>query len=189
MPAPRAAAAAGRSSASGRTASGTRWEAADDAPFDLLIEPGGSLLVGTGTEGKIFRLTGDPARATLLARATARQVTALLREPSGRIVGATSNPGKLFALAPRPAATGTYESDVRDAGTVATWGVIRWRAAASPARSSCYALRQHRHAGRNLERLVEGLHERRRRADHEPERALPAVAGRPQGRRRARRRC
>ena len=45
---------------------------------------GGSLLVGTGTEGKIFRVSGNPARATLLARATARQVTALLREPSGR---------------------------------------------------------------------------------------------------------
>ena len=64
----------------------------------MLLEPDGNLLVGTGPEGKIFRVGGDPARATLLSRATARQVTALLREPSGRIVGATSNPGKLFAL-------------------------------------------------------------------------------------------
>jgi WD40 repeat protein len=106
------------------------WDTGEDAPYDLLIEPSGSLLVGTGTEGKIFRVSGDPARATLLARAAARQVTALLREPSGRIVGATSNPGKLFALSADPARKGTYESDVRDAGTVATWGVIRWRAAA-----------------------------------------------------------
>ena len=116
----------------------TMWETGEDAPYDLLIEPGGSLLVGTGTEGKIFRVSGDPARATLLARAAARQVTALLREPSGRIVGATSNPGKLFALSRRPARRGTYESDVRDAGTVASWGVIRWRAiGAARARCSC----------------------------------------------------
>jgi hypothetical protein len=108
------------------------WDSGDDAPYDLIIEPSGSLLVGTGTEGKIFRVTGDPARATLLTRATARQVTALLREPSGRIVGAASNPGKLFALSPAPARRGTYESDVRDAGTVASWGVIRWRASATP---------------------------------------------------------
>jgi WD40 repeat protein len=108
------------------------WDSGDDAPYDLVIEPSGSLLVGTGTEGKIFRVSGDPARATLLARATARQVTALLREPSGRIVGAASNPGKLFALSPAPARRGTYESDVRDAGTVASWGVIRWRASATP---------------------------------------------------------
>jgi hypothetical protein len=106
----------------------TLWDSGEDAPYDIVIEPSGSLLVGTGTEGKIFRVGGDPARATLLARATARQVTALLREPSGRIVGAASNPGKLFALSPSPARRGTFESDVRDAGTVATWGVIRWRA-------------------------------------------------------------
>ena len=105
----------------------TIWETGEDAPYDIVIEDGGSLLVGTGTDGKIFRLTGNPAKATLLARATARQVTALLREPGGRIVGATSNPGKVFALSSAPARRGTYESDVRDAGTVASWGAIRWR--------------------------------------------------------------
>ena len=110
----------------------TLWEAADDWPFDLLIEPDGSLLVGTGKEGKIFRLSGDPARATLLTRAAARQVTALMRDSSGRVIAATSNPGKIFALASGRATSGTYESDVRDAGTVATWGAIRWRAT-SPA--------------------------------------------------------
>jgi hypothetical protein len=108
----------------------TFWETGEDSPFDLLIEPTGNLLVGTGPEGKIFRVGGDPARATLLSRATARQITSLLREPSGRIVGTTSNPGKLFALSAAPATRGTYESDVRDAGTVASWGVIRWRVTA-----------------------------------------------------------
>jgi hypothetical protein len=77
-------------------------------------------------------LSGNPARPTLLARATARQVTALLREPSGRIVGATSNPGKVFALSSSPGKRGTYESDVRDAGTVASWGAIRWRFTGRP---------------------------------------------------------
>jgi WD40 repeat protein len=110
----------------------TFWEANDDWPFDLLIENNGTLLVGTGKEGKIFRLSGDPARATLLARVAARQVTSLLRESSGRIVAATSNPGKVFGIGSGHATTGMYESDVRDAGTVATWGEIRWRAAARP---------------------------------------------------------
>ncbi len=114
------------------------WDSGEDAPYDLVIEPSGSLLIGTGTEGKIFRVSGNPARATLLARATARQVTALLREPSGRIVGAASNPGKLFALSPAAARRGTYESDVRDAGTVASWGAIRWRASASPGEISVF---------------------------------------------------
>jgi len=110
----------------------TLWEASDDWPFDLLLETDGTLLVGTGKEGKIFRLSGDPARATLLTRVAARQVTSLMRESSGRIVAATSNPGKVFALGGSRSAAGTYESDVRDAGTVATWGEIRWRASARP---------------------------------------------------------
>ena len=108
------------------------WEATDDWPFDLLIDADGSLLVGTGKEGKIFRLAGDPARATLLARVPARQVTSLIRDGSGRIIAATSNPGKVFSLATTRAATGMYDSDVRDAGTVATWGVIRWRGTSRP---------------------------------------------------------
>jgi hypothetical protein len=110
----------------------TVWEAMDDWPFDLLVEKDGAILVGTGKEGKLFRIAGDPARATLLARASARQITALLRDSSGRIVGATSNPGKVFALGSDRAKRGTYDSDVRDAGTVATWGAIRWRPASSP---------------------------------------------------------
>ncbi|HEX6463223.1 MAG TPA: hypothetical protein VFZ98_02165, partial [Vicinamibacterales bacterium] len=110
----------------------TLWEALDDWPFDLLIENDGALLVGTGKEGKIFRLSGDPARATLLARVEARQVTSLMRESSGGIVAASSNPGKVFALAGTRSTTGAYESDIRDAGTVATWGEIRWRASGRP---------------------------------------------------------
>jgi hypothetical protein len=116
----------------------TLWDTGDDVPYDLLVEADGSLLVGTGTEGKIFRVSGDPARATLLARASARQVTALIREASGRTVGATSNPGKLFALSAAASTRGTYESDVRDAGTVASWGVIRWRASSAPGEVEVY---------------------------------------------------
>jgi hypothetical protein len=110
----------------------TLWEATDDWPFDLLVEPDGAVLVGTGKEGKLFRLAGEPARATLLARLPARQVTSLIRDTAGRIVAATSNPGKVFSIASAQAPSGTYSSDVRDAGTVATWGAIRWRAASKP---------------------------------------------------------
>ncbi|HTI36929.1 MAG TPA: hypothetical protein VL484_05150 [Vicinamibacterales bacterium] len=110
----------------------TVWDATDDWPFDLLVEGDGSLLVGTGKEGKLFRIAGEPARATLIARAAARQITSLVRDGSGRVVAATSNPGKLFAIANTRAASGTYDSDVRDAGTVATWGALRWRASGKP---------------------------------------------------------
>ena len=161
------------------------WDSGEDHPYDLIVEPAGSLLVGTGTEGKIFRIAGEPARATLLARAGARQVTSLMRESSGRIVGTTSNPGKLFSIGAQPARRGSYDSDVRDAGTVATWGVIRWRAATSGGQVELFTRSGNTATpDRDLERMVQSVYNRGRRTDPESERPLPAVACRADGRHR-----
>jgi sugar lactone lactonase YvrE len=104
------------------------WESRDDAPYDLTFDPTGTLVVGTGSKGKIYRLEGDPPRPTLLARASAQQVTAFHKDARGRLYYATANPGKLFRLSPERAARGTYESEVRDAQMVSTWGAVSWRA-------------------------------------------------------------
>src|SRR5262249_28257156 len=45
---------------------------------------------------------------------------------------------KVLAIGSERAKRGTYDSDVRDAGTVATWGAIRWRAAAAPGEVEVY---------------------------------------------------
>jgi hypothetical protein len=108
----------------------TIWSLTDDAPYDVLPESGGTLLVATGNKGKIYRLTGEPARATLVTRADAQQVTNVLRATKGDIWFATSNPGKVYRLSTGQAVKGTYQSDIRDAETVATWGAISWRGSA-----------------------------------------------------------
>jgi hypothetical protein len=105
----------------------TLWELRDDAPYDIAFDGSGRPVVSTGNQGKIFRLDGDPPQPTLLARAEAQQVTALHRDASGRMYYATANPGKLLRLSAERAAQGTYDSQVHDAGTVATWGLISWR--------------------------------------------------------------
>jgi len=102
------------------------WESRDDSPYDLVFDVQGRLIVGTGNKGKIYRLEGDPPQPTLLAGAGAQQVTALYKDPKGRLYFATANPGKLFRLDSDRAARGTYESEPRDARTVATWGEISW---------------------------------------------------------------
>jgi sugar lactone lactonase YvrE len=103
------------------------WESRDDSPYDLTFDQNGTLIVATGNKGKIYRLEGEPLRATLLARASAQQVTAFHRDARGRLYYATANPGKLFRLSSERAPRGTYESDTRDAQMVATWGAISWR--------------------------------------------------------------
>ena len=94
----------------------------------MAFEANGTLLVATGNDGKLYRLSGDPFQPTLVARANAQQITALVAEREGRVLYATSNPGKLLRLSATRADRGVYVSDVRDAQTVASWGTIKWRA-------------------------------------------------------------
>jgi hypothetical protein len=110
----------------------TVWESSDDTPYDVAFDAGGGLLIATGNTGKIFRVSGDPPRVTLVGRAAAQQVTRLLTMPTGDTFFVTSNPGKVFKLAPGRADRGTYQSDVRDTQTVSTWGAISWKASTPP---------------------------------------------------------
>ncbi|MGH9200278.1 MAG: hypothetical protein ACRD2A_03470, partial [Vicinamibacterales bacterium] len=103
------------------------WTSRDDAPYDLAVESDGTVLVATGPKGKLFRLGGNPMRALLLTRVPSQQSTMLARVADRTLV-ATANPGLLMAISSARAVRGTYESDVKDAQTVATWGVLSWRA-------------------------------------------------------------
>jgi hypothetical protein len=103
------------------------WESRDDAPYDLVFDAEGRLLVGTGNKGKIYRLEGNPLQPTLLARAGAQQITAFHKDARGGVYFATANPGKVFRLVTARASRGSYESEVRDAEMVSTWGAISWR--------------------------------------------------------------
>ena len=104
------------------------WESAEDSPYDLTFDSSGALIVGTGRNGKLYSLSGEPTTATLLMQASAQQVTGFARDSKGNVIYATSNPGKVFRLSPQRAAEGTYTSLVRDAQTVADWGTLSWRA-------------------------------------------------------------
>jgi sugar lactone lactonase YvrE len=108
------------------------WESNEDTPYDIAIDGDGSLFVATGNKGKIFKLAGDPMEPMLVARANAQQVTSILRDHAGATIYATSNPGKLLRLSAARADKGTYESDVRDAQTTATWGTIKWHSTIPP---------------------------------------------------------
>ena len=103
------------------------WTPQEDAPYDLAIEPDGSLLVATGPKGKLFRLNGDPIRSVLLTRVPAQHATLITRAGERTLI-ATANPGLLIDLSQSHSTSGSYESDVKDARFVSTWGVISWKA-------------------------------------------------------------
>lgn len=103
------------------------WESREDLPYDLTFDTDGRLIVGTGNKGKVYRLEGDPLQPTLLFGAGAQQVTAFYNDARNRLYFTTANPGKLFRLSATRSPEGTYESEPRDAQTVATWGSLSWR--------------------------------------------------------------
>jgi hypothetical protein len=105
------------------------WESREDTPYDVAVEASGDLLVATGHKGKLFRLSGEPLRASLVGRVAGQQAVQLLRA-DGRVLVATSNAGALMRVDAGHADRGTYLSDVRDARSVAAFGTLSWRATA-----------------------------------------------------------
>jgi hypothetical protein len=90
------------------------------------LQPG-SVLIGTADKGRIYSVTND-GRDTLLLQSTEGQISSFLVK-SGQVYAASSNQGKLFRFGNGLVTEGTYESPVRDAKLIATWGRIWWRGA------------------------------------------------------------
>jgi|HigsolmetaAR201D_1030396.scaffolds.fasta_scaffold07433_2 Predicted periplasmic ligand-binding sensor domain len=103
----------------------TLWTSKEENAYDLVASNSG-LLFSTDVQGRIYQLTPD-RKVTLLQQTNEAQTTRLM-ETSAGLVAATGNIGKLFRLRTGIASSGTYESPVHDAGSVARWGRISWRA-------------------------------------------------------------
>ena len=102
----------------------TYWEATGELPFDLLPTSAGRLLV-SADNGVVYALDGDPVRTARIAQVPGRQLTRIV--PRGdRFLITASNPGKILELAGASAPTGSYTSEVKDATTGASWGLLRW---------------------------------------------------------------
>lgn len=103
----------------------TLWSSTSITAFSVVSAPGGGVLIGTSDKGRIYSVTDD-GRDTLLLQSSEGQISSLMvRGPD--VLAASSNQGKLFRLGRQAANEGSYESPVRDAKLVATWGRIWWR--------------------------------------------------------------
>ena len=100
------------------------WSSTSVTGFTITATPGG-VLIGTSDKGRIYSVTAD-GRDTLLLQFTEGQISSLVT--SGAVVfAASSNQGKLFRFGGSAVKEGSYESPVRDAKLVASWGRIWWR--------------------------------------------------------------
>jgi hypothetical protein len=100
------------------------WSSTSVTGFAVTVARGG-VLIGTSDKGRIYSVTDD-GRDTLLLQSTEGQVSSLMAR-GVEVFAASSNQGKLFRFGEPPVNEGSYESPVRDAKLVATWGRIWWR--------------------------------------------------------------
>lgn len=102
------------------------WGSAGESPHSIEAAAPG-VIVGTGSEGRLFHVAPGPA-TTILRDVDAAQVTAL-RSRGGDIIVGTSNLGRVYRLGESYDAEGEYLSRVKDTATTSRWGRVRWRGA------------------------------------------------------------
>jgi len=89
-----------------------------------LLWYGGSLWLGTGEEGKLYRyVDGGLMQEGELKE---RQITALVAA-GAEAAAVTANGSAIYSLSAEPVAEGTYTSKIQDAGQVARFGTFLWQ--------------------------------------------------------------
>ena len=99
------------------------WSHPEDLAYTLAFDTSGKPIIGTGNHGNIYRLDSDRS-FTRLVSLPSTQVTGLLSAPDGALLAVTGNIGKLLSIGPQRETSGTFESDVFDAGAFSYWGRV-----------------------------------------------------------------
>lgn len=89
-----------------------------------LPDQSGKLLVTTGNEGQVFTIDPRLGESTLLTDLDSQQVTAAVQTDAGLLL-AGANPAALVLLDQGLAQTGSYTSQVLDAGQISMFGTFK----------------------------------------------------------------
>ncbi len=107
----------------------TLWSSKEENIYDVLLN-GNQLVFATDLQGRIYRLTQD-RKATLIVQTNENETTRLLNA-DGNLLASTGSMGKIFRMGDGPGSSGYFEAPVHDAGGVARWGRLNWRATKVP---------------------------------------------------------
>ncbi len=109
----------------------TIYTSREQMVYDAIVRNDGSVLAATGGKGRLLSI--DVAKQVTIVTDSPEEEMTKLVAGGDTIYVAGSNQGKVYKLQAQSAATGTYESKVLDARTVASWGRISWRITGSGA--------------------------------------------------------
>lgn len=104
--------------------------------FSLAIDPTGALLIGTGSQGRIYRFS-DPYSAekrllSLPARSKSRQLVKMLPSQGQEMLLISSSPAQIESFQGLYLTKGEYESQIFESPLKARWGILRFDALLPP---------------------------------------------------------
>src|SRR5712692_7560319 len=99
------------------------WNHAQDLIYALAFDSRGRLIAGSGNHGNVYRLDSEHLH-TLLLNVASAQVTGFCASPDGKLYAVTGNIGKVYSIGPDVESSGTFESDIYDAGAFSYWGRV-----------------------------------------------------------------
>ena len=103
------------------------WESDDELIYSLLWkEEEKELIFGTGDKGRLYSVDGDN-KISLLLQKNSAQVYGLFPLGSKTYL-LSNNPSSLTAIYPDQVLSGEYLSEVIDAYTISSWGMMDWEA-------------------------------------------------------------
>ena len=105
------------------------WTAPAPLILSMVFEGEDQLLIGTGDEGKIYKVDTD-GNSIALGKCEASQILAMHRVAgSDKLLLGTGNSAKVYELTKEYKAEGTIESKPRNTQAISRWGKLRWEAA------------------------------------------------------------
>lgn len=104
------------------------WGSTELVGLDCLETPQGTILLGTGPQGRLFEVDRQ-GQTQLVLQTTEDHISHIMAGTSSDLWLTTSNFGKVWKVTPAKALGGVYVSSVQDAKFAADWGIISWRGA------------------------------------------------------------
>lgn len=105
----------------------TEWSLSPNKIFSILHQSDGRWLIGTGTNGRVFRTEGLTEWSNILAVPSGGEVTQIIPFGSdGELFLISSNPARIYKLGADISEEALYTSEVIDTGKMVDWGALRY---------------------------------------------------------------
>ena len=120
------------------------WSSPEPLISSIVLENDDNLLVGTGSNGKLFRVKTDTGEFAEIGKCSSKDVVRIYQTKNSdnmKTILAAGNPGKLFQLTSDHVEEGTIESSVHNAQSLSRWGKLSWEADVLEGTSISFATR------------------------------------------------